>query len=103
MSPKIFDNDLVAICISQLVLKVNKPAYIGMCIPELTKALIYKTIMIALKINTTANQNYYSQTLIVHCMKSKLKMLVTILAAIKKCLMSVSELKLDWSQKCIHS
>ena len=33
MSQKIFDNDLVAICKN----KVNKPAYIRMCILELSK------------------------------------------------------------------
>ena len=32
----------VAIRKSKLVLKLNKPAYIGMCILELTKVLIYE-------------------------------------------------------------
>ena len=40
--------------------------------------------MITLKINMTKNQNYYSQTLIVKCRKSKLKMSMKILAAVKK-------------------
>ena len=35
------------------------------------------------------NQNYYSQTLIVSCMKLKLKMSMNNLAAIKKCLISL--------------
>ena len=35
MSHKIFDNNLVAICKSKLALKLNKPAYIGICILEL--------------------------------------------------------------------
>ena len=37
MSHKIFDNNLVAICKSNVALKLNKPAYIGMCILELSK------------------------------------------------------------------
>ena len=37
MSLEIFDNNLVAICKSNVPLKLNKPAYIGMCILELSK------------------------------------------------------------------
>ena len=65
MSHKIFDNNLVAIRKSKVSLKLNRPAYIGMCIVVLSKVLTYKFIMITLKINMTKNQNYYSQTLIV--------------------------------------
>ena len=39
---KIFDNNLVAIRKSKLASKLNKPAYIGMCILELTKVLIFE-------------------------------------------------------------
>ena len=39
---KIFDNNLVAIRKSKLALKLNKPAYIGMCILELSKVLMYE-------------------------------------------------------------
>ena len=39
---KIFDNDLVAIRKSQVTLTLNKPAYIGMCILELSKVLMYE-------------------------------------------------------------
>ena len=42
MSRKIFDNNLVAIRKSKLALKLNKPAYIGMCISELSKVLMYQ-------------------------------------------------------------
>ena len=42
MSHKIFDNDLVAISRVKLALKINKAAYIGMCILELSKVLMYK-------------------------------------------------------------
>ena len=39
---KIFDNNLVAIRKSKLALKLNKPAYIGMCVLELSKMLMYE-------------------------------------------------------------
>ena len=42
MSHKKFDNNLVAICKSKLALKLNKPAYIGMCVLELSKVLMYE-------------------------------------------------------------
>ena len=42
MSHKIFDNNLVAIRKSKVSLKLNKPAYIGMCILELSKVLMYE-------------------------------------------------------------
>ena len=42
MSHKIFDNNLAAIDKSKLALKLNKPAYIEMCILELSKVLICK-------------------------------------------------------------
>ena len=42
MSHKIFRNDLVAIRENKLTLSFNKPAYIGMCILELTKVLMYE-------------------------------------------------------------
>ena len=40
MSHKIFDNDLVAIRKNKVTLTLNKPAYIGMCILELSKVLM---------------------------------------------------------------
>ena len=42
MSHKIFDNDLVAIRKNKVTLTLNKPAYIGMCILELNKVLMYE-------------------------------------------------------------
>ena len=41
MSHKIFDNDLVEIRKIKVIM-LNKPAYTGMCILELTKVLMYK-------------------------------------------------------------
>ena len=42
MLHKIFGNNLVTICESRLLLKLNKTAYIGMCTLELSKVLMYK-------------------------------------------------------------
>ena len=42
MSHKTFDNNLVTIRKSKLALKLNKPAYIGMCVLELSKVLMYE-------------------------------------------------------------
>ena len=42
MSHEIFYNDLVAIRKNKFTLTLNKPAYIGMCILELSKILMYE-------------------------------------------------------------
>ena len=42
MPHKVFDNNLVTIHKTKLTLKLNKPAYIGMCILELSKVLMYE-------------------------------------------------------------
>ena len=42
MTHKIFDNDLVAIRKSKVTSTLNKPAYIGLCILELSKVLMYE-------------------------------------------------------------
>ena len=43
MLHKISDNNLVLICETKLVLKLNKPAYIGINILELSKVLMYES------------------------------------------------------------
>ena len=40
MSHKIFDNELIVILKNKVILILNKPAYIGMCILELSKVLM---------------------------------------------------------------
>ena len=42
MLQKICDNDLVRIRKSKVTLKLNKPSYIGMCILDLSKVLMYQ-------------------------------------------------------------
>ena len=39
MSQKVFDNDLVAICKSKVILTLNKPVYVGKGILDLSKVL----------------------------------------------------------------
>ena len=48
---RIFDNNLVAIRKRKVALKLNKPAYTGMCILELSKVLMYKLYYDYIKIN----------------------------------------------------
>ena len=41
LSHKMFDHDLVAARKSKVTLTLNKPAYIGLCILDLSKVLMY--------------------------------------------------------------
>ena len=41
MSQKIFDNDIGAIRKNKITLMLNKPAYVRMCILDLSKVLMY--------------------------------------------------------------
>ena len=43
MPHKIINNDIVATGKNKVTLTLNKPAYIGMCILELSKVLMYKS------------------------------------------------------------
>ena len=65
MLHKIFGNNLVTICKSKLLSKLNKPAYIGMCILELSKVLMYKFHYDYIKNNYDNELKMFSQTLIV--------------------------------------
>ena len=42
ISQKIFDNNFAAVHCSKTVLKLNKPIYVGFCILELSKLLMYQ-------------------------------------------------------------
>ena len=57
MSHKKFDNNLVAIRKSKLPLKLNKPAYIGMSVLELSKVLMYEFRYDTLKVNMVTTRN----------------------------------------------
>ena len=65
MLHKIYDNNIVVLRKSKLALKLNKPAYIGMCILELSKVLMYEFYIDYIKIKCDNKSNYYSQTLVV--------------------------------------
>ena len=65
MSQKVFDNDLVAIRKNKSTLTLNKPAYVGMCLLDLSKVLMQKFHIFILNINIVTCQDYYSLTLTV--------------------------------------
>ena len=60
MSHKIFENDLAAICKSIVTLTLNKPAYIGTCILDLSKVLMYKFLYGYIK------TKYCSKSILIH-------------------------------------
>ena len=62
MSHKILYHDLVAIHKTKVTLTLNKPAYIRMCLFDLSKVLIYK---FHYDYDTVPTQDYYSLKLIV--------------------------------------
>ena len=61
---KIFDSDLVAIRKNKVILTLNKPAYVGICILDLSKVLMYEKWLTEKKYDNNSRQTY-SQTLIV--------------------------------------
>ena len=65
MSHEIFDNDLVVIRKNKVTLTLNKSAYIGMCILELSKVLRYEFHYDYIKNRYGNNSRLYSQTRIV--------------------------------------
>ena len=42
MSQKIFDNNFVTVIKSKVILMLNKLAYVGICILELSKVLLFE-------------------------------------------------------------
>ena len=71
-SSKSFYENLVAVC--KIKETLNRPAYIGMCILDLSKTLMYDFTTIISKTSTMIKGNYHSQTLTVWLMKSKRRM-----------------------------
>ena len=60
VSSKIFNKNLVAVHKIKETLKLNRPAYVGMCILDLSKTLMYNSITTILRKNMEAEQNHYS-------------------------------------------
>ena len=90
MSQKIFDNNLVATCKNKVTLTLNKPAYVGLCILDLSNLPMYEFHYDYIK-NKYGNNTrlLISQTLIIYCMELKSKMFMKILVRIKNCLILV--------------
>ena len=61
VSSKIFHKNLVAIHRIKETLKLDKPAFIGMCILDLSNTLINDFIIIISKISMVKKQDYYSR------------------------------------------
>ena len=82
MSQKIFDNYLVAIRKSTITLTLNKPVYVGMCILDLSKVLMYEFHYDYIK-NKYGNNSRLIDTV---SLMYEIKIFMKILARIKKCL-----------------
>ena len=65
MLHKIFNNILVMICKRKLTLKLNKPAFIGMYILELSKVLMHESYYYYIKNKYDNKSKHYSQALTV--------------------------------------
>ena len=86
MSQKIFDNDLVAVRKKKVTLTLNKPAYIGMCILQLSKVLMYEFHYYYIKNKCGNNSRLLFTDTDSLMYEIKLKISKKILATIKKCL-----------------
>ena len=65
VTQKILDNDLVVICKIKTKLSLDKPAYMAMCILELSKVPMCEFHVIISNRNTVTNGDYDSQILTV--------------------------------------
>ena len=62
VSSKIFNENLVAVHKIKETLTLNRPAYLGMCILDLSKTLMYDFHYNYIKISMEKKPSYYSQT-----------------------------------------
>ena len=60
-----FGNNVVAVRKIKAALKPNKPAYVEMCISNLSKVLMHEFHYDSIKISMVTSQDYFSLTLIV--------------------------------------
>ena len=61
VTSKVFNEKLVAIHKIKETLTQNRPAYVGMCILDLSKTLMYDFIRTTLRKDRMIKLNYYSQ------------------------------------------
>ena len=87
MSQKISDNNLVAICKNKVALTLNKPAYVGMCILELSKVLMYEFHYDSVKTDNNSRLLFTGTDSLIFQLKSEDA--YDVLAMIKKCLILV--------------
>lgn len=89
VSSKIFNENLVEIHKIKETLTLDRPAYVGMCILDLSKTLMYDFITIQSREHMVIRPSYYLRTLILSVMRSKLRMFIKTFEGIKICLISV--------------
>ena len=65
VSSKIFNENLVAVHKIKETLTLNRPAYVGMCILDLSRTLMYDFHYNYIKRIMKTKQNFFSQTLTV--------------------------------------
>ena len=61
VTSKIFNDKLMAVHKIKETLTLNRPAYVGMCISDLSKTLMYDFHYNYIKKNIMIKLNYYSQ------------------------------------------
>ena len=88
VSHKIFHENLVAVHYKQTKLLMDKPSYVGMCILELSKTLMYDFITIISRKNILM-QNYSSLILTPYVITSRQKTFILISSQIESDLITV--------------
>ena len=83
VSSKIFNENLVAVHKMKEALTLNRPAYVGMCILDLSKTLMYDFIITTIKRSMVIELSCCSLTRTHSHMRSKLKMYIKIFGLIK--------------------
>ena len=89
-SHKIFDNDLVAIRKNKVTLTLNKPAYVGICILDLSKVLMYEFHYDCVKNKHGNNSRLLFTDTDSLMYEIKQNMYMKILVGVKKCLILAS-------------
>ena len=89
VNSKIFSEDLVAVHKLKEILTLERPAFVGMCILDLSKTLMYEFHYNYIKSRYDNKRNYYLQIRIVYVMKSKRRIFIMSFGKIKNYLIIV--------------